>query len=215
MKKWDKWITLAPIALVLAFLPLVVGRINSKTYTENEPWLPANAVESDFFLYGKLFVLFFCCLFMIVILARMRFWWQIHEIPKYFLFLLGYGFLAIVSSLRAEHPFLSIRGMTGNMQGLFVILSYLVVFFYSFLGVKKTENISILIKILGVSIGILGVIGISQFFGFVNGLCERVSRCEKGDIFAFYIFDFVALELCGELCSASSAGDGGNDCLFP
>ena len=120
MKKWDKWITLAPIALVLAFLPLVVGRINSKTYTENEPWLPANAVESDFFLYGKLFVLFFCCLFMIVILARMRFWRQIHEIPKYFLFLLGYGFLAIVSSLRAEHPFLSIRGMTGNMQGLFV-----------------------------------------------------------------------------------------------
>ena len=166
MKKWDKWITLAPIALVLAFLPLVVGRINSKTYTENEPWLPANAVESDFFLYGKLFVLFFCCLFMIVILARMRFWRQIHEIPKYFLFLLGYGFLAIVSSLRAEHPFLSIRGMTGNMQGLFVILSYLVVFFYSFFWVKKTGNISILIKILGASIGILGVIGISQFFGF-------------------------------------------------
>ena len=78
MKKWDKWITLAPIALVLAFLPLVVGRINSKTYTENEPWLPANAVESDFFLYGKLFVLFFCCHFMVVILARMRFWRQIH-----------------------------------------------------------------------------------------------------------------------------------------
>ena len=52
MKKWDKWITLAPIALVLAFLPLIVGRINSKTYTENEPWLPADAVESDFFLYG-------------------------------------------------------------------------------------------------------------------------------------------------------------------
>ena len=151
---------------MLAFLPLVVGRINSKTYTENEPWLSANAVESDFFLYGKLFVLFFCCLFMIVILARMRFWRQIHEIPKYFLFLLGYGFLAIVSSLRAEHPFLSIRGMTGNMQGLFVILSYLVVFFYSFFWVKKTGNISILIKILGASIGILGVIGISQFFGF-------------------------------------------------
>ena len=58
MKKWDKWITLAPIALVLAFLPLVVGRINSKTYTENEPWLPANAGESDFFLYGKLFPVF-------------------------------------------------------------------------------------------------------------------------------------------------------------
>ena len=48
MKKWDKWITLAPIALVLAFLPLVVGRINSKTYTENEPWLPANAVGDRF-----------------------------------------------------------------------------------------------------------------------------------------------------------------------
>ena len=73
MKKWDKWITLAPIALVLAFLPLVVGRINSKTYTENEPWLSANAVESDFFLYGKLFVLFFCCLFMIVCVFGGRF----------------------------------------------------------------------------------------------------------------------------------------------
>lgn len=159
MKKWDKWITLAPIALVLAFLPLVVGRINSKTYTENEPWLPANAVESDFFLYGKLFVLFFCCLFMIVILARMRFWRQIHEMPKYLLLPILYGGFAIASSLHANHPFLSVRGMTGNMQGLFVILSYLVVFFYSFFGVKKTENISILIKILG-------VIGISQFFGF-------------------------------------------------
>ena len=166
MKKWDKWITLAPIALVLAFLPLVVGRINSKTYTENEPWLPANAVESDFFLYGKLFVLFFCCLFMIVILARMRFWRQIHEMPKYLLLPILYGGFAMASSLHANHPFLSVRGMTGNMQGLFVILSYLVVFFYSFFGVKKTENISILIKILGVSIGILGVIGISQFFGF-------------------------------------------------
>ena len=157
MKKWDKWITLAPIALVLAFLPLVVGRINSKTYTENEPWLPANAVESDFFLYGKLFVLFFCCLFMIVILARMRFWRQIHEMPKYLLLPILYGGFAMASSLHANHPFLSVRGMTGNMQGLFVILSYLVVFFYSFFGVKKT---------LGVSIGILGVIGISQFFGF-------------------------------------------------
>lgn len=165
MKKWDKWITLAPIALVLAFLPLVVGRINSKTYTENEPWLPANAVESDFFLYGKLFVLFFCCLFMIVILARMRFWRQIHEMPKYLLLPILYGGFAMASSLHANHPFLSVRGMTGNMQGLFVILSYLVVFFYSFFGVKKTENISIL-KILGVSIGILGVIGISQFVGF-------------------------------------------------
>ena len=164
MKKWDKWITLAPIALVLAFLPLVVGRINSKTYTENEPWLPANAVESDFFLYGKLFVLFFCCLFMI--LARMRFWRQIHEMPKYLLLPILYGGFAIASSQHANHPFLSVRGMTGNMQGLFVILSYLVVFFYSFFWVKKTENISILIKLLGVSIGILGVIGISQFFGF-------------------------------------------------
>lgn len=108
--------------------------------------------------------------------------------------------------------------MTGNMQGLFVILSYLVVFFYSFLGVKKTENISILIKILGVSIGILGVIGISQFFGFdllSMGFVKEFSRWEKGESFAFYIFDFVPLELCGELCSASSAGDGGNDCLFP
>uniref|UniRef100_UPI003FF0E1A9 hypothetical protein n=1 Tax=Eubacterium sp. TaxID=142586 RepID=UPI003FF0E1A9 len=161
MKKWDKWITLAPIALVLAFLPLVVGRINSKTYTENEPWLPANAVESDFFLYGKLFVLFFCCLFMIVILARMRFWRQIHEMPKYLLLPILYGGFAMASSLHANHPFLSVRGMTGNMQGLFVILSYLVVFFYSFFWVNKTENISILIKILGVSIGILGVIGIS------------------------------------------------------
>lgn len=166
MKKWDKWMTLAPIALVLAFLPLVVGRINSKTYTENEPWLPANAVESDFFLYGKLFVLFFCCLFMIVILARMRFWRQIHEMPKYLLLLILYGGFAIASSLHANHLFLSVRGMTGNMQGLFVILSYLVVFFYSFFWVKKTGNISILIKILGVSIGILGVIGVSQFFGF-------------------------------------------------
>ena len=166
MKKWDKWITLAPIALVLAFLPLVVGRINSKTYTENEPWLPANAVESDFFLYGKLFVLFFCCLFMIVLLVRMRFWRQIHEMPKYLLLPILYGGFAIASSLHANHPFLSVRGMTGNMQGLFVILSYLVVFFYSFFWVNKTENISILIKILGVSIGILGVIGISQFFGF-------------------------------------------------
>ena len=166
MKKWDKWITLAPIALVLAFLPLVVGRINSKTYTENEPWLPANAVESDFFLYGKLFVLFFCCLFMIVLFVRMRFWRQIHEMPKYLLLPILYGGFAIASSLHANHPFLSVRGMTGNMQGLFVILSYLVVFFYSFFWVNKTENISILIKILGVSIGILGVIGISQFFGF-------------------------------------------------
>ena len=120
MKKWDKWITLAPIALVLAFLPLVVGRINSKTYTENEPWLPANAVESDFFLYGKLFVLFFCCLFMIVILARMRFWRQIHEMPKYLLLPILYGGFAIASSQHANHPFLSVRGMTGNMQGLFV-----------------------------------------------------------------------------------------------
>lgn len=140
MKKWDKWITLAPIALVLAFLPLVVGRINSKTYTENEPWLPANAVESDFFLYGKLFVLFFCCLFMIVILARMRFWRQIHEMPKYLLLPILYGGFAIASSLHANHLFLSVRGMTGNMQGLFVILSYLVVFFYSFLGGEKNRK---------------------------------------------------------------------------
>lgn len=166
MRKWDKWITLAPIALVLAFLPLIVGRINSKTYTENEPWLPADAVESDFFLYGKLFVLFFCCLFIILLLIRIRFWRQIYEMPKCFFLPILYGGFAAASALHAKHPFLSIRGMTSNMQGLLVILSYLLVFFYSFFWMKRTENISALIKILGVSIGILGVIGISQFFGF-------------------------------------------------
>ena len=115
MRKWDKWITLAPIALVLAFLPLIVDRINSKTYTENELWLPADAVESDFFSYGKLFILFFCCLFMIVLLVRMHFWQQIYEMPKYLFLPILYGGFAIVFSLHANHPFLSVRGMTGNM----------------------------------------------------------------------------------------------------
>ncbi len=145
----------------------VVGRINSKTYTENEPWLSANAVESDFFLYGKLFVLFFCCLFMIVLLVRMRFWRQIHEIQSTFFFFTGiWIFWRLFRRYAQNTLFLSIRGMTGNMQGAFrnTFVSGCVLF--TVFWVKKTGNISILIKILGASIGILGVIGISQFFGF-------------------------------------------------
>lgn len=54
------------------------------------------------------------------------------------------------------------RQYAGAFRNTFVSGCVLLQFF---LG-EKTENISILIKLLGVSIGILGVIGISQFFGF-------------------------------------------------
>lgn len=165
MKYWEKWLLSMPVGLVLAVLPLIIGRVDVRTYTENETWLPDSLTESDFFLYGKMLTLSICCFLMIFLFVR--YMWRERLTGRwYFLFLAGYGILVFVSALASEHVWLSLRGISGSLQGAMVVIAYLIVFFYSFFWAKSGGNFHCLCFILGIGMGILGLIGISQLFGF-------------------------------------------------
>lgn len=178
-----------PVFFMLTLYPMLVGRTDVRTYTEDVNWLPDRYYESDFFLFVKMTALYVCAGFMLSLLL-----WSVWEnrktahrrlafAAKRYLsgwLLVVYGLFAVVSSLLSENRLLSIRGISGNMQGAVVVCCYLFIFFYSMwwaVGEKRNENgtngcadsgyrFRIMVILMGAGSAFLGIVGISQLFGF-------------------------------------------------
>lgn len=166
IKKWKENSFHIPMCFILGLFPLLVFRVNVRTYTEDVVWLPSDRYDSDFFLFIKMVALLLCGILMLSLLfMSFRTLCQIPK-EKFLWLLIGYGVFVLISALTSEHVSLSFRGMTGVMQGALVLLCYLLVFFYSMWWARTKGKWRPILVALGICIFLLGLIGLSQLFGF-------------------------------------------------
>lgn len=167
-----KYLRALPVCFILGVFPLIICRLYVRTYTEEVTWLPSLAIESDFFLYGKVIALYTCVIGIMILMllcyipGLKRVNLRGVSFPTSTFLLIAYAGLVILSAIASEHTFLSFRGMSSMMQGAGVLCCYLIVFFYSLWWSKMQKEIRSAVIALAICITIIGVIGLSQLFDF-------------------------------------------------
>ncbi|MCL2664325.1 MAG: O-antigen ligase family protein [Defluviitaleaceae bacterium] len=79
---------------------------------------------------------------------------------------LAFAFFAVLSAVFSNYPNTALRGTIDRFEGLFALLSYIVLFITAMFYARKNLHINIILFGLVLSSFILGAIGLSQFAGF-------------------------------------------------
>jgi hypothetical protein len=159
-------IYLVPIMFTIAVIPLIVKIHEYRTGLSNFLWFTENDNYFDFFLFYKQAFLVATAVSMLILILLAKF---IKKEPLPFsitLIPLGiYAVLALLSSLFSDYRAISIRGVFEQFESIFVILSYCLLAYYTFIYVKSERDIKYVINSLLASVFMLSLLGLSQFIG--------------------------------------------------
>lgn len=158
---------LLPLACILSVVPLIV--YNKVYYNLLFPfdWMHRDAeYEIDFFLYWKGAALIVISACMIVILIhKAAFKFSAAEEGLMFSFLAIYTVLIILSSIFSDYPRISFTGVRESFEPCQILISYVVICFYSSRIDWNKTNMEYVEKWLLAGCGIMCLIGILQFAG--------------------------------------------------
>ncbi len=162
---WDKC-AMFILAFIASVIPLIV-RLQQIDLTDSQKkyWTGKSTVI-DVFSYVK-------SQFLIIALVMLVTYWLIKlvqksNIPfsKIFIFVFTYIVMAILSTLFSEYKDIALMGFVDRYEGLFILISYVLTMFTAFVLVRDEKRANTIIVALMISAFIMGIIGISQFFGF-------------------------------------------------
>lgn len=165
--KQRDYLKLLPIALILLIVPLVVFFKNFKLddIVVNY-WTGAKEVP-DFFSYYKMvwFISLTCIstMFFIAYLSYRKIHISFHRI---YIPLAAYFFLVLLSSSFSKFKKQAFLGFPDRFEGFFTILCYIAVCLFCSILISSKFDIKYIFSFLSISVLIISVIGISQFFGF-------------------------------------------------
>ncbi len=162
--KKNSKIYLIPLIFVISIIPLIVylkiiklGDFLSQYWT--------NDINMDFFSYHKAVLLIMSAITGIILffiyLSRNN---KIKN-TKYYIPLAIYSLFVFLSSIFSETPYVAFLGFPDRFEGLFVLLSYMIIIFLTINLINDKKSIKILLIALIISACILGVMGILQYFG--------------------------------------------------
>lgn len=155
-----------PVMLLLAVVPLILRwNINPLSADVARYW--KDTVETDLFCQTKGTVIVLLAIAMLLILFFTLDKKKIQELKenKVLMIALGvFGLLTILSVFTSTNKDVALWGAPERHEGLFVHLSYIIIFMYLYIKLKDQENFKyIKISILALS-AIMTVIGLSQIF---------------------------------------------------
>lgn len=158
---------LIPLVLLIIIVPLFVRLYLYDSNLNQFAWFVSSESEADVFLYYKGIFLTIIAVFMAFILLIKLMLGTMPKLKKeYWLyFLLGYGVLTFISTIASEYRYFGFNGMYEQFETIWVILSYCIVTFYTFVIVRTEKDIEIIKSSLFVLLTIICAIGISQFIG--------------------------------------------------
>lgn len=161
-EKVQPWYVLTPIYIVLFLVPLIVY---GKMTTCDTLLFPNPLSGLDFLNYWKSILVIIAAVIAVIIIAWQQYRNTLHIRRSWFSYaLLVLAILILFSTILSEHTQVAVWGYMERFEGLFVLLSYLVLCFFSMQMVSNTRLNSIF-RALGFSAAIMGVIGILQYFG--------------------------------------------------
>lgn len=140
---------LIPSIIAIGFIPLIVHEHTYRTHIENYPWARlGDAVATDFFLFYKEWatvILALVCLLILLIRAKYfkeKLPWE----KKAFIPLLVYGAFVLLSACFAKNHLFAWAGGYEVFQSAPVILSYLVIFYYTYSCIKSEDHVLYLLR---------------------------------------------------------------------
>lgn len=146
---------LVPSILAMGFVPLIMHEHTYRTHLENEDWFAVgNYTATDFFLFWKqwaVIILALVCLLLLLIRAK----YYYEELPwdkKAFIPLGIYCVFVFLSACFAKKPLFAFAGGYDMFQSALAILSYAVLFYYTYSCIKSMDHVLYLLR--GAEIGI-------------------------------------------------------------
>lgn len=146
---------LIPSIIAMGFVPLIMKEHTYNTHLENEDWFAiGNTTATDFFLFWKQWtVIVLAAVCLLILFIRVK---QCHEkLPwekKAFITLIIFGICVIISACFAKKPLFAWAGGYDMFQSSLAILSYVVIFYYTYSCIKGPDYVIYLLK--GSEIGI-------------------------------------------------------------
>lgn len=159
------WLLL-PLLLILGVLPLVTRLTLHQSEIKELLFKAGTEKKYDIFLYGKGCFLIAVAGVMVVILVWK--WFTDRDWPKLnkgFIFLGIYALFVFLSSVCSQYDQVSLKGAEDSYESMFVLLSYCILPVYAYVFVRDEKDIKGIFKWWPVGIGLLILIGISQFIG--------------------------------------------------
>jgi O-antigen ligase len=156
---------LAPLALVLGLVPLIVFLHRTPVPRDyRQHWITDHVY--DFFSYYKAQALGLCSLLLLAMLLTL---YCLDRLPArkpwFFLPLAPYAASIVVSSLAAEHKHIAFNGYFERSEGMWVLLAYLVVCAGAYFLVSEPSDVRLLLAAMACSLAVMAPIGLFQFLG--------------------------------------------------
>ncbi len=162
-----EWYYLIPLMLAVAVVPLIVYmRVIPLEGAAFEFWT-GEKQNMDFFSYYKgIWTIVAAVLAFLVLLVRGFYQEKLTFKPtNLYIPLAVYAFFILVSTIFAEHRAVASSGFPDRYEGMWVLLSYLVLMFATVNLVSEKKHVKIILGALFASAVIIGVIGVFQYIG--------------------------------------------------
>lgn len=160
------YLNILPTIIALSIVPLIV-RLKITAYpVENLNWLTNNPIFENLYTHYKANVIV-----AIAVIATIIFLYQksakMKELinNKSFYYLYAYMAFVLFSWIFTTDRFFSTTGFPDHHENVFVLLSYIVIFLFTALILKTEKEFKVIINFWVISIGILFIIGLTQFLG--------------------------------------------------
>ncbi|MFA9423264.1 MAG: O-antigen ligase family protein [Sedimentibacter sp.] len=156
-----------PIIFIIAIIPLIVrGKIIELPLEIANFWR-GGTTQIDFFSYNKFIALIigtiaFVCAYLGLFLNNKL---PLQHEKKYYIPMLIYVALAIISAVMAKNKYVAIEGFIEMNQGIFVLLSYIILTFILMNYTRDERDVKIIVySFVAVTVA-EGLLGLGQYFG--------------------------------------------------
>lgn len=164
-----------PLGTLLLVQPFLVRFHLFKTGLEDVPWTNTGAYSTDLYLYWKSMFFLAVSAWMLVLLVLDRnYVMQCVRTAKtslkrlsvrFWLLTCGYLTFVLLSALASDYPAYAWGGSIGQFESTFVLFSYIITGFYSYIYCRKAEILRKLPYFLMIQAAMMGIIGMFQYAG--------------------------------------------------
>lgn len=165
LKKTNK--LMIPVILMMGFVPLLVHMYSYNSNLSQFDWFPANSdTQTDFFFAWKMIAIVIIGVLMAAILLYRHYVKkETLQFENSFYFLLVYGLFVLMSALFSKHKHWVSGGTYELFESVWVVFAYMLLCYYVYNFVNEEKHVEFILKISGIGMAMVTVIGVFQYFG--------------------------------------------------
>lgn len=157
-----------PIIFIIVIIPLIThGKVIELNNEEANFWI-GGTTHYDFYNYYKALAIVISTFFLTLTYEGLFLnnKLPLHKEYRYYIPMLIYLFLVILSTFMAHNKHIAIYGFIEMHQGMFVLISYVVITFIVMNYIRHDIDIKVIVYSFAIIALLEGLLGISQYFGF-------------------------------------------------